>query len=1032
MDNDRHRFADRWVTALDPKGWNLLPSVILLVSDPRDILYRRGSAHRNVVKNVASHGYKVREWVQDATACGAAVDQQRWVTAFTLHEEALIRPPREAPLPPRPMRNLLSPPGLVPRHLWSSVKELLPAEMEFPSGQRGARVVGQFGTNPPCRVYDIDSPMPVSHHAYVADPHRGVRPILAIEFAKALGHPDARSYDKAIGLPTPLSHATSLHIWHSLLDVLPEQRFLRGHLSVPQTAAPANQPGPSAIPSPPDWAWQLPDLSEDSAWFVSRIATLNDATAAAPDRDRLRSEGLATLRRYIRTLMGQETTLNLLWWEWPPTHWERIRNGCSLNFIVSPEGGLVPNPAMDADQMATAVEFVEELIDINVLEAVPDGQVLLRNGPLLVIPKAGQPGQWRVLSDMKRGGQNAYIANDPVLLPRLVDILPALCPGGYLAVVDVSKEFYHFPTRPDERPYLGLIHPSTGKHYWYRGIPMGSSSSPGVAGQGVAALLRDLLRNEVFQGRVVVNDITNHLVDAPYRSDWPEGRFCVNARGEPVPALWIHVDDFLISGPTYAATEWLLNILMDHLVRLGLLAHKKKVKPPGQTQVFCGFEYDVRGTPLVRIPADKRDNAQALIQFLERGRARGRLSRLTLAIIIGKLQSMVPATAGNVGATFLHNLYSVLHEADPDSQLTPSDVSYYYRLAHMTPQAWDELSWWREYLSRSDGALVRARDSAVLVSTWGDGSGTGSGGTVQFSSSQVPTPDELEMWMGVWLSRARSFTSNWKELYTLLRTLQRDRFTGRLNGRHVFYFTDNLVSYHVVQRGSSRVASLHRLVRELKLLCAELCIILEVVHVPGDVMIRQGGDGLSRGLWMPPHPHRLTPREEVARVFQAAVLTDLLLRWALRCRELWVGAPSHATWVPVSLTEDWHPDLFMNRSTLWTPPPRVASQALWVVLQAWVEFPQDTEALFFIPRICTRSWTRVHKAICTIGFLRSGAVWDGHVPWDQSEIPLVLLYLPPHRRTLPPPSRESDNLVAPPLPADAGWHRAQAQRVRGL
>ena len=53
-----------------------------------------------------------------------------------------------------------------------------------------------------------------------------------------------------------------------------------------------------------------------------------------------------------------------------------------------------------------------------------------------------------------------------------------------MAVVDVSKEFYHFPTRPEERNYLGLIHPVTGQHLRYKGLPMGSSSSPSAAGKG--------------------------------------------------------------------------------------------------------------------------------------------------------------------------------------------------------------------------------------------------------------------------------------------------------------------------------------------------------------------------------------------------------------------------------------------------------------------------------------------------------------------------------------------------------------------
>jgi len=102
------------------------------------------------------------------------------------------------------------------------------------------------------------------------------------------------------------------------------------------------------------------------------------------------------------------------------------------------------------------------------------------------------------------------------------------------------------------------------------------------------------------------------------------------------------------------------------------------------------------------------------------------------------------------------------------------------------------------------------------------------------------------------------------------------------------------------------------------------------------------------------------------------------------------------------------------------------------MLLAWVEFPLETKALFLVPRICTMLWLLVHKSFCTIDWLRSGALWEGQVPWDQTEIPVILMYLPPHRRCLPPPSRTGEDVVPPPLPADAGWHRAQAQHVRGL
>ena len=48
-----------------------------------------------------------------------------------------------------------------------------------------------------------------------------------------------------------------------------------------------------------------------------------------------------------------------------------------------------------------------------------------------------------------------------------------------------------------------------------------------------------------------------------------------------------------------------------------------------------------------------------LEDFLEKTGASGHLSRLTLVVIIGKLQSPVPVMAGNIGVTFLWHLLSI-------------------------------------------------------------------------------------------------------------------------------------------------------------------------------------------------------------------------------------------------------------------------------------------------------------------------------------------------------------------------------------
>lgn len=356
--------------------------------------------------------------------------------------------------------------------------------------------------------------------------------------------------------------------------------------------------------------------------------------------------------------------------------------------------------------------------------------------------------------------------------------------------------------------------------------------------------------------------------------------------------------------------------------------------------------------------------------YLVQGRGR-RLSRLALAVVVGTLQSLVPATSGNIGSTFLRSLYGVL-QTDDGSDILPTDPTYYYRLAPMTEEAWEELGWWDTILAKGPGALIRASDPAVLISIAGDGSGTGTGNLVQFDSSLVSTPEAMQLWIGVWWARGSSKTSNWKETYTLLNILRRVRTTGRFRGRYAFYFTDSTCTYHSVQRGSSKWPHLQELVRNIKLIAAEIGVILEVIHIPGLAMIRQGADPLSRGLWLAPDPRRLTPREELARLFAHVTLTPAIGDWILVRRASVDPRPVPLRWKEIKTGDSWHPSRLMECATMWTPPPRIAAQAIEAAVAAWVEAPLTTEALFVIPHICTWSWRWVHKALQDIGILRSG------------------------------------------------------------
>jgi hypothetical protein len=187
---------------------------------------------------------------------------------------------------------------------------------------------------------------------------------------------------------------------------------------------------------------------------------------------------------------------------------------------------------------------------------------------------------------------------------------------------------------------MGLIHPDTGDHYWYTRLPMGSSNSPAVSGRFGTAFLRLVCQEvEEMQGEVSINDCKVALESSGFD-----------------PKLGIHVDDIFLHGPTRAKCTSAFKKILDFTVLVGLICHPTKLKPPAQIHKFCGFLYDSKGTLKLRIPDNKVVRALALLGFLTRG-SRTILCRLALAVVVGTLQYLVPATNNAIGASFLHHVY---------------------------------------------------------------------------------------------------------------------------------------------------------------------------------------------------------------------------------------------------------------------------------------------------------------------------------------------------------------------------------------
>jgi hypothetical protein len=278
------------------------------------------------------------------------------------------------------------------------------------------------------------------------------------------------------------------------------------------------------------------------------------------------------------------------------------------------------------------------------------------------------------------------------------------------------------------------------------------------------------------------------------------------------------------------------------------------------------------------------------------------------------------------------------------------------------------------------------------------------------------------MWKGKWTPVVYKFSSNWKELSTLKLTLLnlRQEAKSEVAGTTVFYFTDNLTTHWVASSGSSPSPRLHALIEEIRLLELELDCCLQVVHVPGVVMIDQGTDGLSRGIWASPF-HGLTDSLVLTRaVFEPLTFDSALVTRYVRDHQL----PS--VWRYQEWNQVWRANDLFDRFSVWFPPPELARQALTFTLETWCERPLTTAALFFIPRTVPAFWwglSRHLSELATVYPHVTSLLCPPLLP-----IPIIVLYLAPYRRSL----STNNRLERTPLPPNAFWHWEQRALLRGL
>ena len=97
-------------------------------------------------------------------------------------------------------------------------------------------------------------------------------------------------------------------------------------------------------------------------------------------------EGLVMMRHHrsnYTTTHPDPHHLQILWWMFPPEHWNGLHDGSSMNFLAEPRHELTPNSEMEEEQIVIAEEFLDELVDLGVLVEVQPGEIVA-NGPLFL------------------------------------------------------------------------------------------------------------------------------------------------------------------------------------------------------------------------------------------------------------------------------------------------------------------------------------------------------------------------------------------------------------------------------------------------------------------------------------------------------------------------------------------------------------------------------------------------------------------------------------------------------------------------
>jgi len=677
-------------------------------------------------------------------------------------------------------------------------------------------------------------------------------------------------------------------------------------------------------------------------------------------------------------------------WRWPEEYRERIRDGVPPWFKTRVPRWQVPQRA-ERDEIKRE-KMKAKLEKVRCLGYIRPGRVDSLTS-YFSVPKGDS--DIRMVYDGTKSGLNDSLWAPWFSLPTVESLLRSVGPETYMGDIDIGDMFHNFMLHEGVQKVAGiditpffleeLNHRRDVRMIWERWVrcAMGLKCSPYNTIQGA------LFMDEIIRGNP--KDPAN-----PFR--WSTVRLNLPGSPDYQPHLaWVsviredgrvacdfisYVDDTRTCGNSRSEARGVSRAVASKMNWLGIQEAARKRRDPCQDPgPWAGsvVHVSVNGVITVSVTQDRWNKVREIIAWIEAEISKGdeidfkMLERFRgfLVYVSRTYPTMVPYLKGihlsldswrpwrgSDGWKMTQaQITLALNEGSLDSLVgnyvadrkAPERVKWAPRLR----QDVDALL----HLTNSETPphrIVRPQKGSTAVYSFGDASGSGFG-------SSFLREEQVSFYSGQWTEELSANSSNYRELSNLINAIEQAHADGSLNDSEVFIFTDNTAAESTFFKGTSSSKTLFELILKLQNMQMNSRTMIHFVHVAGRRMIRQGTDGLSRGLvsegvlggedflsFVPLHQSAWE---------RGAVLLE---EWVTS----WLGVGGTPRWL---FPEDWFGCGHTEDLSVWTPPPTAADAALEQLAKAVHKRPLLTRVVL-IPRLMTARWRKMLNKICDLVF----------------------------------------------------------------